>query len=517
MKKIVALLLVAVMVIGLVACGGKTETPAATNAPATEAPATSGNETPATEAPATTGEVYRVKMKFPTMMTIPSTEAVKSVEDAINNYMKETLGVTDFELELELCSLFTYTDDIGMGLASGEKMDIIYTGPLGAAVDNGYLTDLTDMVGNELAGAVEYVKDWLICGTIDGHVWAIPCYKGQVLSWKYIYDKNYVPEGYDMSTIKNIKDLDDLFAAQKAEWPDEKFEVYCNQYCSMYNFLDHTSNVGSFIATVGDSTTLVNYFTTEAFQESCRVAYEHRQKGYADPEGSENTQSHDALIMSGACKGVIMGHAYSIETIEQMFTMNNTYGAEFGAVEIATSDMTTNALVYGIPYTSTNPSAAAKMMNLIWTDEFIASTLIYGLEGRDFVWNEGHTSIEYPEGLDINTVPYTALYTCGAFGNQFLLYGFDGNTSEADKVFMKELIDNAWYPPLFGFIPSNANISTQYAAVNNIYNTYFKALTYGDVNPDEVLPQFLSELETAGINDIIADYQAQVDAWLASK
>ena len=28
------------------------------------------------------------------------------------------------------------------------------------------------------------------------------------------------------------------------------------------------------------------------------------------------------------------------------------------------------------------------------------------------------------------------------------------------------------------------------------------------------LPMFLSELETAGINDIIAEYQTQLDAWL---
>ena len=39
-------------------------------------------------------------------------------------------------------------------------------------------------------------------------------------------------------------------------------------------------------------------------------------------------------------------------------------------------------------------------------------------------------------------------------------------------------------------------------------------LTYGDVNPDEYLPQFLNELKAAGIDDIIAEYQAQADAWL---
>ena len=59
------------------------------------------------------------------------------------------------------------------------------------------------------------------------------------------------------------------------------------------------------------------------------------------------------------------------------------------------------------------------------------------------------------------------------------------------------------------------NVQTQVAAVANVVSQYNTALTYGEENPEEVLPEFLAELEAAGINDIIADYQAQLDAWLA--
>ena len=63
MKKLIAMLLAMVMVLGLVACGGNTapETEApAVEAPATEAPAT---EAPATEAPAAAGSVYYLNFK----------------------------------------------------------------------------------------------------------------------------------------------------------------------------------------------------------------------------------------------------------------------------------------------------------------------------------------------------------------------------------------------------------------------------------------------------------------------
>lgn len=503
MKKILSIILALAMVLSLAACGGGSSTPA--------------TEAPKADAPAVADEPYAVQLLLPTMMAIPAEEDVQVVEDAINDYILNTLGITEYKMDLVMGSLTDYTTNVNMQLAAGQQMDLVYTGPLNTAVANGYLVDLTPYLENELAGAVGVLPEgWLNCGAVNGTVYAIPCYKGQVLSWKYIYDKSMVEGVYDMSKVNSVDDLDAMLEAVKAAHPEERMMVYNNLLPSLYSFQDHTSQVGTYFATVGDSTTLVNFFETEAFEKAVYKAYEWSQKGYSDPEGSANTLGHDAVVMAGTSKGVIMGHAYSIETIEQMFTMNNSYGGEFGAVEIATSDMSTNSLVYGICYTSGNPSAAASLLNLIWTDEFIASTLIYGVEGISWEWNEDKTSIQYPEGLGIDSVPYTALYTCGAFGNQFLLYGFDGNTSEDDKLFMKDLIDNAWYPQLFGFTPDSSNVSTQVAAISNVYDQYYNVLTYGDVDPAEFLPQFLEALDAAGIDEVMAEYQSQVDAWIAA-
>ena len=63
MKKLIAMLLALVMVLGLVACGGNTA-PAATEAPkaeATEAPA--ATEAAKEETPAATGSVYYLNFK----------------------------------------------------------------------------------------------------------------------------------------------------------------------------------------------------------------------------------------------------------------------------------------------------------------------------------------------------------------------------------------------------------------------------------------------------------------------
>ena len=248
MKKVICLLLVLAMAIGMVGCSNN----AGNN---------NGNG-------GSSDEVYEVVLKFPTMMTIPSDEAIKDVQDAINAYIKDELGITDMTLRIDFQSLFTYTTDINMGLASKEKMDIIFTGDLPTAVSNGYLTDLTPYLDNEMAGAKAVIKDWLDCGTINGTVYAIPCYKGQVLSWKYIYNKEYTDGVYDMTKVKSLEDLDECFAALKAAYPNEYFGVYTNQYPTLKCFEDHTSVIGTYFATVGDSTQLVNalneYFQAKA-------------------------------------------------------------------------------------------------------------------------------------------------------------------------------------------------------------------------------------------------------------
>ncbi|MCD7805946.1 MAG: ABC transporter substrate-binding protein [Lachnospiraceae bacterium] len=511
MKKTLAMLLTAMMLLSLTACGSSSSSTSSSTSSSEDSASTSAGESTAEET--TSGELVTVTIVMPTMNNIPADSDVADVENALSEYI-QGLGY-NININMEMAALSDYTTTMNLRLAGGEVLDIIYTGALSTAVTNGYLVNLDEYLDDELAETMEVIGDWSLCGTIDGSVYGIPAYKGLSLDYKYIYNEEYFAD-IDMSGVSSVNDLDDIFAQFKALYPDEypATDGY-NTLLALFSEEDHTAAVGTYLATVGDSTELVSLYSTEAYKNACEKTYEWRQNGYVDPEGSAQTLSHDALSLSGYSKGVIMGHAYSVETIEEMYNTNNTYGGTFKAISIAQTSLTSNTLTYGIAYTSENPSEAAQVLNLIWTDEYVMSTLIYGLEGISWEWNEDQTSIQYPDGLGLDSVPYTALYSCGAFGNQFLLYGFDGNTSEEDKVFMKELIDEAYVAPLFGFTPSSDNVSTQVAAVSNVVSQYDSALRYGDVDPDVYLPQFLEALEAAGIQDIIDEYQAQADAWVA--
>lgn len=171
----------------------------------------------------------------------------------------------------------------------------------------------------------------------------------------------------------------------------------------------------------------------------------------------------------------------------------------------------------GISYTSKNPALAANFINHLYTDEYLWCTLIYGVEGQDYVWNENHTACAYPEGMDGFSIPYMGMmYSCGIIGNGFYYLPFEDNNAGNSPEYGMELMKEAWAPPLYGFNPSNANVLNEVAAVSNVVSQYNDVLTFGDVNPDEFYDQFITELKAAGIDTIIADYQTQADAWLAA-
>ena len=510
MKKLLALFLALVMVLGMVACGG-TKAPEETKAPE------SGEQAEAPADSATSEEVYTVKFALITLMTVPNLDAIQVVEDEVNRYLAES-GETRYVLDLSVVNIADYFTNIPMELAAGQGPDLVMMlDTMPTYVDNGYVIPLDPYMDTELKETKDLIGPILNSGKINGSVYMIPRYYGTVLDWKFIYNNDLGNGVYDMSKVTDLDSLEPALAALKEKYPDEHFLVYSDQFHMMYSYETNTSAIGTYAATVGDDTTLVSYYETEAYKKAIQTAYEWRQKGYLDPEGSTNTLTHDEAVFSGSSKGVIMGHSAPVDGIADMFDDMNAYGADFEAVTIGYSDLYTDTVGVGVSYTSTRPDLAANFINHLYVDEYLWNTLIYGVEGQDYVWNEDRTACAYPEGMDGFSIPYMGMmYSCGIIGNGFFYLPFEGNNAGNSPEYGMELMEKAWAPPLYGFTPSNVNVLNEVAAVSNVVSQYNEVLTFGDVNPAEFYDQFISELKAAGIDTIIADYQAQADAWLAA-
>ena len=519
MKKIIALFLALCMVFALCACGGQKETPADSSNPSSKTDTSNPGKDSGKDS---AKEPYHVKLSMSTLMVVPAVEATQSVADKINEYLQNTLGETDYVIDLEIVSIADYFTTIPMELAGGEGADIVQVFDMANFVDQGYIVSLDPYLDNELKPTMDLIGNVIGSGVMGGSIYMVPRYYGTVLDWKFIFDKDMAEAaGVDCYKAKDMASLEGVLAELKEAYPDEHFLVYSDQFDDVFDLYAHTSRVGTYGATVGNDKTIMNYYETDSFQTAIKTAYEWRQKGYLDPEGSANTLSHDAVVASGSARGVIMGHSADCPSIEDMFTNNygvGLGGVNFGASTIALGDLYTDTLGVGVSYCSEHPEYAARFINLLYTDEFVWETLIYGVEGQDYVWlNDEHTLCDYPEGLDMMSVPYSCMYSCGMIGNGFQGLPFPDSNSGNQFEYGMELMQGAWCPPLYGFTPVTAPVMNEYAAVANVVEQYEDVLVFGDVNPDEVYPQFIQALKDAGIDNLIAEYNNQAADFTPAK
>ena len=139
MKKIIALLLVAVMVLGMAACG--------TKAPA-ETTAASGSNPPAettSSSGETTATTYPViRFAYTKMFATPSEP---QVEEAMNEILRETCGC---EIDLVAIDFSNMQQQFNLLLTGGSDSIDIFSSfwymPLSTLVANGQLADMTELI-----------------------------------------------------------------------------------------------------------------------------------------------------------------------------------------------------------------------------------------------------------------------------------------------------------------------------------------------------------------------------------
>lgn len=271
MKRILALALTLVMLLSLAACGGDNTSAPDTTAPDASTPNnTSGSETPS-------GEVTHIKLELATLMTVPSVEATKTVENVINDYLKNTLGETEYVLDLSILPIADLFTTVPMELAGGAGPDLVMMfDNMPSFVDQGFLIPLDPYMDNELKPTADKIGNIMNNGKINGSVYMVPRYFGTVLDWKFIYNNDLVKDVYDMSKVHDMDTLEECLAALKTAYPDEHFLVYTDQFYQINKFMTHTAQIGTYTATEGDSTNLVNFYATDAYHTACQKAYEFR-------------------------------------------------------------------------------------------------------------------------------------------------------------------------------------------------------------------------------------------------
>lgn len=502
MKKLLALLLAVLMIFSLAACGN--------------------GETASDNQNAVSSNEDYPTIKF-TTFTVYETivgEGKENVEKMINDYIHEK-GYK-FNIEIEVITGADYMTQVNMNLASGSDIDIFLSMEYSTHVAQNSVIALDPYFENELAGAAAlFDEEWLGAVKVNGQHYAIPAHTTAASTYYYVCREDLVNEmGYDVSKVTDLESLEEFFAAIK--------EAYPNMWCSdviatnpmtllmleegkEWGYFNMNYAVGMSAENEG---VMENIYASDTFKKACEISARWMEKGYMNPAGSTDTTYSPDYINSEQAFGWIVGNANNAET--QALNYSAISGKPLMAIPIANATDSNAGFIWCISHSCKYPSEAAQLLNLMYTDEFVLNAVCYGIEGTDYVWKDAINAYGYPEGTDRTTVPYSYAVGITVVGDRLKCHPFENYYSEADRVYIQDKIENTVRTPLYGLSLNAEPVKTQITAVSNVVDQYFDGLMFGELDYETVLPQFIADLEAAGVNDIIAEAQAQYDAWKKS-
>lgn len=510
MKRRVALLMAAVLVLGaLFGCGGSSDTVAESKEAAVEQSDTAKEEK--TE-PASDEEPYVVKIACVGDATTEACDAVAAKASEI------TMEKYNIKIELVRFGYGTFYDEVNLMLSSGEKLDLFpnFAFSTMTAANTGQVLELTDLIAEYGQGIDEVVSDgeWA-CVTFNGGIYAVPNNKEKAQGFGVAMRADMLEAvDFDLSTIKTEEDLGDLYRAIKEKYP-EVYPLASDNGQMGYHMIERDELGGDYgvivNSTATDDATVVNYYETAEYQEMVKRHYDWAQEGLVLPDAMNNTEDAYSLIAAGKCFAYYTNTKPGIET-----EWERKAGVDMVVLELVSPFKSTSGVSnqWYIAHQSEDPAKAMQVLNEIYTNPEMSDLMINGLEGEHYLKDAEVGVLTYPEGVDASNTTYSSV--AWVWPNELIStpWEADGPDIWADTdAFNKSAKESI----ALGFTWDNSNVLNEVTACNNVKAKYENALNCGMLNPDEALPKFIEELKAAGLDTILQEKQAQLDAWIAEQ
>lgn len=510
MKKLISLVTAGMLAMSLAACGS------------------SGSGSAAAGGSSASSEPTTVTVYCMSFNNIPEDSEVTRIENLMNDYLAKTYPDDNIAIDIKLFGPAEYTQKVQLAMQSGDKIDAFFERALANDVASDMLAPMNDLLekyGQEVTAKLkeDFDENPYTATTINGTIYAVPANKGMALNGNLIWDDDIAQAaGVDMSTVNSIEDLEAVFEQVHAYDPNIVCYAPNNQgdtslirpilrseeKIDCLNDTDYYAGVSM----NGDST-VTNLYASDAFMEKCKLMREWNQKGYLQADAATTTSTAPELFSAGRCFSTI--DAYGGDSAGAVLSLSSGHNLKSKILYNFYFDSASVYVDFGIASTSKVPEAAMKMINRLWTDEYLINTFLYGEEGVDYVKPDAdHWA--YPDGKDATTVGYTAALCTGVIGSESLQYQPVG-TDIADIQLKLKHNKESERSPFFGFMFDASGVTTEMSAIANVYNQYVPGLICGTVDPETTMPEFLNALDAAGINTVIQTKQEQLDAWIAAQ
>lgn len=486
-RKILALILASAMVLTMLAgCGGNADVGGGSSGGGSQ-------------------KVEKIKIYVP---SAGKSDDMDKVMEAVNAITREKIGV---EVEFKAYQFGQWFQQYSLFLSGTEDVDIIanYGGFL-SAVSQGAALDLTDLIQEYGQDIIAMEGDYLKSGEVDGVQYAIPIYASYAWNMGILYRKDVVEELHLEDLVASVKTIDDwgaVLEAVKAGKPDMTPFVTNNGNTAptfQYGTWDDLGNNYGVLMDGGKTSEVVNLFATDEYAHLCSVLHDWYVKGYSSKDIQTQTDGFPVLTQNDAAFSTL-GQTDFNTSFYQTTTCNKPIDIVMLGVPVA---RTYNNVTYTVMSNTKHPEAAMKFLNLWFSDEEVGNLISYGIEGEHYVLNENGMGV-YPEGQDVGSCAY---HLGSGISNTNRI-----RWSTEDPDYARKLIESnntAQKSAALGFAFNTEKVTNEITELGNVCAKYQIGLECGALDPATALPEFLTALENAGINTVIAEKQAQLNAFL---
>lgn len=438
----------------------------------------------------------------------------------VNRYIEEKIGV---RLNIIKAGWADYNQKMQVVINTDDTWDLCFT----SSWTNDYLQNvqkgaflrLDELLQDQGSQMYEEIDErFWEAARVGGKIYGVPSEKeiGNCPMW--VFTKEYV-EKYDIpyEEIHTLEDLEPWLELISEKEPDV-VPMYLTKDYTAPTYMDKIQDpVG--IEYDDDTLTVKNVFETEKMQSALKTMRRYYLAGYINKDAA--IASDDKTVRRFVTKGD--GQPYA------ELTWGKTLGYEVVTSQIMDVKIT-NASARGamtaVNQNSGHPEKAVELLNLINTDEYLRNLLNYGIEGvhweRIAADGQELKAIEgkeyaYDFKIRLNedaTKDYSVPYWVQ--GGLFRTYVLENEPLDKWIVF-KKFNDTSIEAPSLGFDFDLEPVSVQVAAFRNILDEFGRSLYTGSVDPEKYLPELNKKLAEAGIQDVIAEMQRQVDRWKAAR
>ncbi len=446
---------------------------------------------------------------------------IEEVTDALNEYSAEKIGV---KVEFTFLDWGVWGERVKAMLQGGEPFDIMFNTSdiYVSAINLGSFADITDML-SEVPDLVEFIPDDVWSGvTIDDRIYAVPTYKDSAQTQYWVWDKEVVDMlGIEYENIHTYADLDEPLHLVQEAINDGRI-TKCN-----YAFPTVKGGVNGFmmnydagVAGLGvryddETATVVRVHEQEDLMEQYTYMHKWYEEGIINPDASTAAEGE----LGSYC---VVGSAQGFPGAETGWAQGR--GCDEVVIEAWGGPVYSTGTIQGsinsISSNSEYKSEALKYLQLVNTDANYRNMLAYGIEGEHYIDN-GDGTVE----RDQTVIPGAADYGPASYaqGTYMLLKPVSPNSPDMYQK-LEEMNETAERSVLLGFTfnrtgptdsdPDAVNVEAQVAACSAIIDRYSPELYTGVGDPAVLVPQMYSELEAAGLEDIRAELQRQIDNYL---